>query len=469
MALLFDANGEKVDYGSQTLPDQAGTHCLWFYIDSATSRETILQWNAASGIALRGDAGGLFECFVSRVTSAVLIDATNTNFAAYGTARWLFLAMRWDPAGVNGDQELYMGDLVTPAAEPSSYSNQQVGSGTLGGTGTMSYGGHPTVTNRPFLGKIAHVSRFNRYLSVAEIHTMQFQRKPLEGCVLFNEYGFNGTGTQTCFAGSGLSGTVTGATPSDHVANRPVFCASVDDYSYNISSGAFSIAAAGGTYALTGAAAGLLGHRKIAATAGSYSLSGAAATFQLMRQLTAGSGSYSLSGANVGLLRGALLSAASGSYALSGVAALLLKNSRVAINSGAYALTGSTVDLIFTPGGSFVIAAGAGAYNVTGTDIGLLATRVLGAGGGVYALTGQPATLRPVRRIAVNAGNYAVAGQNVSTIANRIIPIAGGGYLITGQNITLVPPIGSTQPGHVTARVYEAHHVRARISKGSSQ
>jgi hypothetical protein len=311
----------------------------------------------------------------------------------------------------------------------------------------MSYGGHPSVTNRPFLGKIAHVSRFNRYLSVAEIHTMQFHRKPMEGCVLFNEYGFNGTGAQVCFAGSALSGTVSGATLSDHVPIRPVFCASVDDYSYKISAGAFTIAAAGGSYALSGTAAGLFAGRKVDAGAGSYALSGAAASLLAGRKLAVNSGSYAISGTAAGLRAARLLSAGGGSYVI----------------------TGQDVTLIYTPGGgSFVLSAASGSYSITGGAANLRAARLIAEGAGVYAISGSAANLRAGRKVTAQGGSYAVSGQNIATLANRIIPLAGGGYLITGSSITLVPPVGSTQPGHVTARVYEAHHVRARISKGSN-
>jgi len=58
---------------------------------------------------------------------------------------------------------------------------------------------------------------FDRALSLGEIRSLQFHPRVLSGCVLYSHYGFNGTGTQPDWSGKGNSGTVTGATVSNHV------------------------------------------------------------------------------------------------------------------------------------------------------------------------------------------------------------------------------------------------------------
>lgn len=224
MSLVFAANGDLISFGSQTHPnDGAGTICFWIYPTDNTARQQLFIWINGFGLGWRADSSGNFEFFVNRVTTPLLIEFNYTNAAAFGTNKWVFMAFRWNASGVAGDEEAYIGDLSTLAVEPSSYFTQQVGSGNVGGTGTYVLGNHSSATTRYFRGRIAHYSKFDRYLNIDEIHHIQFSRKPIDNCKHFIEPGFNGTGTQPDWSGNGFSGTVTGATVTDHVPLAPLF------------------------------------------------------------------------------------------------------------------------------------------------------------------------------------------------------------------------------------------------------
>lgn len=168
----------------------------------------------------------------------------------------------------------------------------------------------------------------------------------------------------------------------------------------------------GGTYTVTGTAAGVRATRKVTAVGGSYALTGTAATLRLARRITAVGGSYSITGTAAGLRATRRMTAVGGSYVLTGTAADLRKGFILIAASGAYTLTGTAAGLRATR----KIAAGSGAYVLTGSAANLLANRRIAAVGGVYALSGTAATLRAARRIIAGGGTYLVTGTAAELI-----------------------------------------------------
>lgn len=151
-----------------------------------------------------------------------------------------------------------------------------------------------------------------------------------------------------------------------------------------VAGGAFTLDAAAGSYALTGAAAELLAGRALDAVAGSYAVTGQAAQLLAARVISADAGVYVLSGAAAGLLAGRVLVANPGAYVLSGAVAELLAGRLLVLDAGAYALSGAVAQLLV----GRVLDAASGAYVLTGAAAAALAARVLAADPGAYVVTG---------------------------------------------------------------------------------
>lgn len=147
----------------------------------------------------------------------------------------------------------------------------------------------------------------------------------------------------------------------------------IDNFSADdVGGGAYSMAAATGTFALTGQVAGLSAARKLAAGAGSFALTGQAAALRVARTLTAAAGSFTL--------------------------------------------TGNDATLTYTPaGGDPVMPAGTGAFSLTGNTAGLTVARKLVAATGAFSLTGQDATLtRSGYRLPAAPGSFVLTGNAAS-------------------------------------------------------
>lgn len=225
-----------------------------------------------------------------------------------------------------------------------------------------------------------------------------------------------------------------------------------------IAAGGKSVAAAAGSYAITGTAATLKVARKVVAAAGSYAITGSAATLRRgvpivagagsyaltgsaaalvhAAKLTAGAGSYAVTGANASLLHGVKLAAAAGSYAISGQAATLRRNLPIAAGAGAYAITGAPASLLH----QWRIGAGAGSYAITGVAATLVHAAKLAAAGGSYAITGSDASLLTVedKAILAGVGSYAFNGSAATLTLQRTLSAGAGAYTISGSDADLI-------------------------------
>lgn len=163
--------------------------------------------------------------------------------------------------------------------------------------------------------------------------------------------------------------------------------------SWQAASGALSLTADAGSYALTGTNASTERGRRTTANAGSYALTGTNATTELGREVVAGGGTYALSGTDATVDFTRRLDATAGSYALTGTDAALEVGFRVAAAAGTYALTGNDVALLIE--GDKVLVADAGSYALTGGDAELRLDRYTVAGTGSYLLTGSSVAFDP--------------------------------------------------------------------------
>lgn len=168
----------------------------------------------------------------------------------------------------------------------------------------------------------------------------------------------------------------------------------------------YSVAAAAGSYGITGTAAGLEHGSLVGAGSGSYSITGTVAGLRKdVSIIAAAPGSYSVSGASASLEYGRLpLAAAGGAYSISGAVANLERHLPILAAAGAYAITGTATGLRKDS----VLAAAAASYSITGVAANLEKSYLVAALPGAYVLTGTAAGLIGEFRLA-DFGNWSGA------------------------------------------------------------
>jgi len=230
MALLFDATTEVVNHGSDASLDgfTAFTVMIW--------GEMVTDGDIVYSVAIKGEdlgmklnlnpltPGGDMKGEVPGTTAGSSFECDQSDFAAWGLNKWLFIGYSLALNGVDGDQMGVVGDLSSNAAEPSSYTSQSGGSGSAGAESgeDLLIGRH--TDNFRWRGRIAWVHVVNTNLTVAQMIDQQWNPHPISGSVIFSHYGYNGTTDCPDWSGTGNTGAITGATVADHVpANTPPF------------------------------------------------------------------------------------------------------------------------------------------------------------------------------------------------------------------------------------------------------
>jgi hypothetical protein len=223
MSLLYDADGDKLDSTNNVSVPTAGTVVQWFQSSSDTARQSLFAYDG-SGTGLgycecswRADlAGDYFIGERERASGAtsVLIQADAANYAAFGLNKWLCLVMRWDTAGANADQSIWLGDELTTPAGPSAYTTQTVGSGTPDTTaGSITVGNSKLTTTRWVRGRVGFHALFPTRLSDADVNAVWrglYQNSP----TIWWRFGANGTTDVPDQAGSN-TGIITGLSSPD--------------------------------------------------------------------------------------------------------------------------------------------------------------------------------------------------------------------------------------------------------------
>lgn len=219
----------------------------------------------------------------------------------------------------------------------------------------------------------------------------------------------------------------------------------------------FSMVAAGGSFALTGANAGLSHGYRLTASGGSFGLTGAAAALRAGRNMAASGGSFLLTGIAAALRHGYILTAAGGSYTLTGAAAGLKAARVIPAAGGTFTLTGADATLTHDAAGAYTLTAEGGSFVLTGAEAALTADRVIAAAGGVFTLTGASAGLSAGRKLAVDPGSFALTGADATLTydaSNPTIAADGGSYVVSGGDATLTYSgavrTATTKPGRST-------------------
>ena len=223
MALIFTgATSDRVDCGTNAGISDLTTwsYIAWVYPTSLGNVRLICS-KGTSGVKrfdFNGTTGNI-EMLHLRATSSLSYITNDTPLS--GTNAWYFVAGTCDTGGTAGSlAALYTGTLTTTVAQRGVTALD--GSGALTAEGGQNFIiGNRTNADRAWTGKIAMVGAWNRVLTLAELRDLQFSPRKTSGCVGF--WILNGTGTQADWSGSGLPGTVTGATQSSHVPIRRPF------------------------------------------------------------------------------------------------------------------------------------------------------------------------------------------------------------------------------------------------------
>ena len=231
MALDFTGSTRRLDCGSGASLDNLdiGTRLVWAYPTDVTAtppphfmdkRGAGSTWRAF--YMNTAVSAGQLAFQVARATAGL----NARSAAGFVTVNeWQCLAAVYNVNGVDGDQRLYRGTLVSTLAEAPSYVTQSVGNGASGddSAGTQTVGNVTGIDNFNLDGLIAVVGIWNRVLSLNELIAQQYRPRMTDGCVLLMHVGYHGTGTQVDYSGNGNHGTVTGATLADHVPLGPPF------------------------------------------------------------------------------------------------------------------------------------------------------------------------------------------------------------------------------------------------------
>lgn len=178
-----------------------------------------------------------------------------------------------------------------------------------------------------------------------------------------------------------------------------------------VATGAYSLAAAVGSFSLSGQAAGLRATRTIAGAVGTFTQSGQAAGLRAARKITAAVGSFALSGQAAGLLATRTLTCSAGAFSLSGQAAGLRPTRLLSAAVGVFTLTGQSATLTKGTPGAYTLTASPGSFVLSGQAVGLRATRTLPAGVGTFTLTGNAASLRATRTLVASVGAFTLSGK----------------------------------------------------------
>jgi len=215
---------DRVAIGATTIISTPFTLLAWIYATSLVNVATVFgsRDNVAGGLSvvqfrLSGTTGNI-ELRVQRVTTA---SSYITSSTPIGTNTWTCLAATFD-SSANPVTHIYAGTLASALAE-TTYGTTTNGSGavtTQDGSNPNFWGARTSgsAIGASFNGRIHTCALFGAVLSLADCQSWQKRPRVTVGANTasrFYRLGNEGTGAQQDYAGSGVSGTVTGATQSD--------------------------------------------------------------------------------------------------------------------------------------------------------------------------------------------------------------------------------------------------------------
>ena len=128
------------------------------------------------------------------------------------------------------------------------------------------------------------------------------------------------------------------------------------------------------------------------------------------------------------------LTCQSGSFTLTGTNVGLLSSRLLTCQSGSFTLTGQNVGLSYNR----VLSCSSGGFNLTGQDIDLLVSRLLTCQSGSFTLAGSDADLLVHRVLSCESASFTLTGQDADLLASRLLSCQSGTFVLTGQDIDLL-------------------------------
>ncbi|MFA6134659.1 MAG: hypothetical protein WC869_11655, partial [Phycisphaerae bacterium] len=159
--------------------------------------------------------------------------------------------------------------------------------------------------------------------------------------------------------------------------------------------------------------------------------------------LDCAAGSFALTGQDVGLTTQFKIDASQGSYTLTGIDVDLKQGYGLIAEAGSFVLTGN--DVAFAA--ALTMAAGTGAYALTGNDAGLSAGYQIAADVGSFTLTGIDVAFMAALSLAADVGSFTLTGQDVDLTLAMTLNAETGVFILTGQDVTLSFSGWATVPG----------------------
>ncbi|MBV2138573.1 MAG: hypothetical protein KUF79_17335 [Candidatus Thiodiazotropha sp. (ex Ctena orbiculata)] len=195
------------------------------------------------------------------------------------------------------------------------------------------------------------------------------------------------------------------------------------------------IPAAAGAIAVTGLAAALSVAYTLPAEAGAYALTGLDVGLVTDRVLTANPGSVALAGQDVGLSVAYALPVETGVYGTTGIDARLVTDQLLTADPGSVTLTGH--DVVLSLAVTYTMTAETGAYVASGSGAGLTVDRVLAADPGSVALTGHDVVLSVINvySMLAESGAYGMTGNDVGLAVGRSLIADLGSVALAGQDV----------------------------------
>lgn len=192
------------------------------------------------------------------------------------------------------------------------------------------------------------------------------------------------------------------------------------------------------------ATAAATGAYTMPAAAGVYAVTGQTANLKWGHKLAAGTAAYTVSGQTAGLFKGRTLVAAAGAYTYSGQTAGLKYSKKVAAAAASYSVTGSAVGMYK----GRTLTAGTATYAVTGFTTNLLRNRQITAVAGAYTWAGQVATLTysSAKKLVADPGAYVVNGATAGLKYGRKLPAGADAYVLIGSPVDFIKTIRDQHP-----------------------
>ena len=220
MALTFGSTNDDADFGAAASIDDltAFTWLMWIFPTTLTNLRRIMVKGPVEEKQFIIRTNDVAEMHVARATTAAFA-TSNNNSMVVNTHE--FYAITYDESD---GPRIFRGTLSTEAVE-LGYSSRVVGADgtTADATGNLVIGNAHSTKTVPFQGDISVGAVYAKRMILAEIVRYQWRILSDTDCKLLCHLGFAGTGTQPDWSGNGNSGTVTGATVSDHVPLGPPF------------------------------------------------------------------------------------------------------------------------------------------------------------------------------------------------------------------------------------------------------